>query len=485
MHPVRLALVVAVIPSLLAAQGPSLTLQPFTLETRAHGAFPAELGTLMVPVRHADPTGPLRALRFVRLRALRTGATAPPVVYLAGGPGGSGVEAARGVRWPIFRAVQQEADIILLDQRGTGRSDPPPACTGTRAAPPTEAPLTPATFSATIRAEAARCVAQWRAQGVDLDAYTTVESAHDMESLRRALGAPTVSLWGMSYGTHLALATLRLHGASVARAVLMGTEGLDHTLKRPLAADRLLASIHAWAAADPAARTATPDLLATLRRQLARLDSAPVVVSVPAAGGQAPQRVVLGKFDLQLVVAAALARTGTASLLPVVLGYLDAGDPTWFARFAMQVRQEHLKLAAMPLAMDVASGATAARRRTVATEMEKSLLGDALNFPWPGIGEGLGITDLGDAFRAPLRSPVPVLFVSGTLDGRTPRENADEIRAGFARSRHLVLDGAGHDDDLWTSSPMVAERIAAFLAGHDVAGGTIVTPLLRIPSAGP
>lgn len=463
---------------------PKLTLEPFTLATRGHGEVPAELGSVNVPRHHEDPTGPSMVLRFVRLKAVGV-ATAPPVVYLAGGPGGSGIDAARGVRWPVFDAVRQHADVILLDQRGTGRSEPPPPCPGaSQPIWPVDRALGPAEAAAVVKAEAARCVTAWRSQGVDLAAYTTAQSAHDVELLRQALGVPQISLWGMSYGTHLALAVLRAYPASVARVVLMGTEGPDHTLKTPLEADRLVDRLHRWAGRDRAAQVHTRDLWFVLRRALERLKSAPLLVRIPGAPAEAPP-MHLGAFDLQLVVAAMIGRTQTSSLLPVMLGALHRGDPSLFSQFAWQVRSQLTRFSAMPLVMDVASGASAERRALVLREQEQSALGEALNFPWLTLGEDLGLADLGDEFRAPVTSNVPALFVSGTMDGRTPVSNAREAMKGFRNARHLILDQAGHDDDLWTSSATIAQRLSRFFAGESVRGGTLHTKMLRIPTRPP
>lgn len=483
-------LAIAIVASTTAASAqptpatPSLTLEPFTLVTRTHGDVSAELGSLTVPRHHEDPTGPSMVLRFVRLKAVGT-VTAPPVVYLAGGPGGSGIDAARGVRWPAFDAVRQHADVILLDQRGTGRSEPPPPCPGPlQPIWPVDRALGAAEASAIVAAETARCVTAWRSQGVDLTAFTTAQSAHDVDLLRLALGVPQISLWGMSYGTHLAMAVLRVHPNHVARVVLMGTEGPDHTLKAPLEADRLIDRLHRWAGRDRAAQVHTRDLWFVLRRALQRLEAAPLVVRVPGAPVEAPP-LHLGAFDLQLVVAAMIGRTQTSSLLPVMLGALHRGDASLFAQFARQVRAQFTQIPAMPLVMDVASGATAARRALVLREQERSVLGAALNFPWLTLGEGLGLPDLGDGFRAPITSEVPALFVSGTMDGRTPVSNAREVMQGFRNARHLILDQAGHDDDLWIASGTIAQRVSRFLAGDAARGGTLRTKQLRIPARPP
>jgi pimeloyl-ACP methyl ester carboxylesterase len=483
----RMVGMVAMAPAAMAqdnARRPELTLEPFTLATRAHGEIKAELGTLRVPRLQEHAAGPSLTLRFVRLKAVAPSGAAP-VIYLAGGPGGSGIDAARGVRWPVFDAVRQHTDVILLDQRGTGRSEPPPPCPRS-AQPifPLDRVLTPNDAMAALKAEASRCVGAWRAQGVDLAAFTTVESAHDVEAVRQAIGAPQVSLWGMSYGTHLALAVLRAHPTRVARVVLMGTEGPDHTLKTPLEADRLIDRLHRWAGRDRAAQVHTRDLWFVLRRAIARLEREPLFVRIPGAPPEAPP-MKLGAFDLQLVVAAMIGRTQTSSILPVMLGALHRGDASLFAQFAWQVREQLGRFSAMSLTMDVASGATPSRRALVHAEEQRSVLGVALNFPWTSLGEDLGLPDLGETFRAPVTSEVPTLFVSGTMDGRTPVSNAREVMQGFRRATHLILDQAGHDDDLWISSSTIAERIARFLAGASVRGGTLRTKMLRIPRRPP
>jgi hypothetical protein len=75
---------------------------------------------------------------------------------------------------------------------------------------------------------------------------------------------------------------------------------------------------------------------------------------------------------------------------------------------------------------------------------------------WPG-------EDLGDGFRTPLVSNVPVLFISGTLDIKTPPSNAEEMRKGLPNSHHLIIDGASHDDDLFLSTPVIRRTMLAFL----------------------
>jgi pimeloyl-ACP methyl ester carboxylesterase len=118
--------------------------------------------------------------------------------------------------------------------------------------------------------------------------------------------------------------------------------------------------------------------------------------------------------------------------------------------------------------MDCASGQTAARRERIAQEAKGTLLEDIFNFPFPEVCEAWKAPDLGDEFRAPLRSDVAVLFISGTMDARTPISNAEEYRVGFPNSTHMIIDGAVHSDPLFLSSPKIKEGMMEFLRGQPV-----------------
>lgn len=445
----------------------ALVFEPYTLQTKAHGAIPAEIAVLDVPRRHSQPDGPRMQLKVVRLRATAADGSAAPVVYLAGGPGGSGIDTARGSRWPVFDQVRREADVLLLDQRGAGLSQPPPDCPHETRFDDTQ-PLQRDAALRALQATAAQCVAFWRQAGVDLGAYTTAESAADLDDLRRALGVPRISLWGMSYGTHLALATMRLHGAGLERVVLMGTEGPDDTLKLPLASDAVLQELAVLARKD-----GFNDLAGSVTRVLQALREQPRQGRSHMHDGKP---VTIGLYDAQITIANMLGQRITQQWLPLVLREAEHGNYDPLADLVLIGRGEFARFPAMGLAMDVASGQSPQRRARAEAQARQSLFGDGLNFPFPAIGEGLGLVDLGEGFRAPLRSDVPVLFISGTLDGRTPPANADALRPGLRNAHALRVRNASHHNELWTGHPAIARSIADFLAGHAVADAVLEVP---------
>jgi pimeloyl-ACP methyl ester carboxylesterase len=131
----------------------------------------------------------------------------------------------------------------------------------------------------------------------------------------------------------------------------------------------------------------------------------------------------------------------------------------------------------MTLLVDGASAATAERLATIEAQAEVSLFGSVVNFPFPEVNAVWRPADVGDAFRAPLVSDVRTLFLSGTLDWNTPPHQAEEVRWGFARATHLVVENAGHEQVL--PHPEVQTAIVRFLRGEDVGGVRAAHPPLR------
>ena len=104
-----------------------LTIKPYVFENRKGEKVDAELGVLLVPENRRDPQSNLIELAFVRFKSTSKNPGAP-IVYLAGGPGGSGIGTATGSRFPLFMAMREIGDVIAFDQRGTGRSKPNLTC---------------------------------------------------------------------------------------------------------------------------------------------------------------------------------------------------------------------------------------------------------------------------------------------------------------------------------------------------------------------
>jgi pimeloyl-ACP methyl ester carboxylesterase len=435
------------------AQDPGeLLLEPTTFVAFDGTRLDAESGTFYVLENRTTAESAVIPLALVRLPST-SAEPGPPIIFLAGGPGGSGIESVRGFAFPLARELLEFGDVIALDQRGTGASRPSLSCPSRDSfSIPSDQPFDPAAVLAELQTSSERCASTRRSRGIDLNGYNTEQSADDLDELRQALGAEQVILWGESYGTHLAMAAMRRHGPRVAKAILHGAEGPNHTLKLPRNADKTLKALAREIRADGVVGPALPDPVGTLKQLIVELDAEPQTVDGVTFGGQ----------DLALIFAAEIGDEDFFELVPRLLATAERGDYTLLAQIAGALRQP-VSLQAMTFAMDCASGASAKRLRKVNRQARKAILGALTNYPFPEVCDAWGVTDLGDEFRSTLRSDVRTLFVSGTLDGRTPVSNANELRRGLSDSEHLILEGISHDR-LMVADPRVVAALEDFLS---------------------
>jgi pimeloyl-ACP methyl ester carboxylesterase len=400
-----------------------------------------------VPLRHGGGDGAI-TLAFVRLRAREPVDPGRALVYLAGGPGESGIDDAGW--WPVhdlLAARAERVDVIAFDQRGAGASRPS-LVVSDRWRLPADRAGDDEQDAASIAATLTEARASQGERGVDLRAYTTEQSADDVAFVAAALGYERIDLIGSSYGSHLGLTVIRRHPRMVQRAVLALVEGPDHTWKLPRAADRLFERL---------AGRGDLDARATLRRVLDRLDPG---VAVDGPGG----RLVLGRRDLQRALAGWLGDTGFLWRLDEHLGALDRGDLGWLVARTREAR-DHDVGNLMSWAMDAASGASGRRRDQIAADAGDAVLGDALNWPLRACPDGF-VEDLGPGFRAPVGSDVPVLLISGELDVRTPVDNALEVAATLPAAGRMVLDDAAHLYG-WPGIPAARDAAIRWFDGDD------------------
>jgi pimeloyl-ACP methyl ester carboxylesterase len=438
-----------------------LKIEPYVFENAKKEKVEAEIGRLLVPENRRNPNSRLIEIAFVRFKSIASNPGAP-IVYLAGGPGGSGIGAARGTRFPLFMAMREFGDVIALDQRGVGLSKPNLDCRETFGFPLDKA-LSYEDALAIVREKSRACAESQRAKGVDLAGYNTNENADDLEDLRKALGAKKISLWGISYGTHLALTAIKRHGKNIDRAILAGVEGLDDTLKPPGDVERHLADIDRLVKADANLNARVPDLLGAMKTVFDRLEKEPVTVEINDPKTKQPVKIVIGKYAMQLMTGSAIG-TGTITFYPRIFEAAAKGDFSEAAQQWVNLSQQSIGTA-MGYAMDCASGASAERLRRVERESKQSLAGNTANTFFPDVCDVWNVPDAGKTFRQPAKSDVPVLFISGTLDGRTPVGNAEAVAKGFRNGKHLIIEGAWHSDPLFLSSPQIKDVMLEFMRG--------------------
>ncbi|MGH8320986.1 MAG: alpha/beta fold hydrolase, partial [Gammaproteobacteria bacterium] len=230
----------------------------------------AKCTTLSVPEDRAKPEGKKISLHIAVLRA-RTGQPAPdPLFFIAGGPGQAATQAYIEEA-PAFERIRESRDIVLVDQRGTGGSNP------------LDCPSTPDNNSnptaAEITRQAQACLKQLTG---DPRSYTTTIAVKDLDTVRTALGYNDIDLYGISYGTRVALEYLRDFPQHVRSVILDGVVPADRVLGPGVSLDaqQALNGIFMRCATDIDCHKAFPDLTTTFTHLQHMLEQRPVTVNL-------------------------------------------------------------------------------------------------------------------------------------------------------------------------------------------------------------
>jgi CubicO group peptidase (beta-lactamase class C family) len=248
---------------------------------------------------------------------------------------------------------------------------------------------------------------------------------------------------------------------------MAGVEGLDHTLKLPGNIQKHIENLDRLAKKDAELNKRIPSLSGLMKDVLGKLEREPAIVEVTNPKTKKKVKIIVNKFVVQMLTSFAFG-SGDGSL-PLAYYGMSKGDFRFAANRWLGLITSNRRIgSAMTFMMDCHSGATRDRLKQIRIESERTLLGNVMNFPFPEVCEGWGKPDAGASFRNPVKTKVPTLFISGTLDVRTPPGNAEEVRENFQNSTHLIIDGAVHSDPLFLSSPKIKETMIKFMKAADL-----------------
>lgn len=438
-------------------------------------------GFFLVPENRQNANSRLLKLHYVRFPA-KTKQPGSPVVYLAGGPGGSGIHTAKGPRYPLFTGLSQHADVIALDQRGTGLSADMPVCSSAVVVPADQR-MDEQKFATLHQQAAAECGKFWQQQGADLLGYTTVQNALDLDALRQHLGAEKLTLWGISYGTHLALAASKLMPERLDKLILASVEGLDQTVKLPAETSLYLQRLQQLINLNPKLQQSWPDISNLMQQVLEQLEKKPVPLRLKQADGTS-RTFLFQRLHLQLLTSMSLAdpnqrmgmllqlyqglQTEQPATIKALTELLGSGLLDGYAAGPIELRL-------MPLMTDLASGISPERAQLFKQQQKQALLGGMLNFPMPQLNGFVPGLDLGEDFRKEASHAIPTLVLSGTLDGRTYLAEQQQAVAGLSARQQVTVKYGGHN--LLESSPQVLTLMQQFLTTGKVKQQQIELPV--------
>ncbi|MGE5625517.1 MAG: alpha/beta hydrolase [Bacillota bacterium] len=397
----------------------------------------ARCTSLTVPENRAHPEGRKINLHIAVLKARASEAKTDPLFFIAGGPGQASTEAFVQEAG-AFDTLRDSRDIVLVDQRGTGGSNR------------LDCPAPPAGADVYSDAEIAKAAADClKALKGDPRFYTTSVAVEDLDAVRAYLGYPTVNLYGISYGTRVALQYLREFPGNTRSVVLDGVVPADLTLGPgvSLDAERALKLIFTRCGQDAACRQAFPDPAGDFLRLETDLKAHPAAVTLRDPLTGEPRSETLSWDKLAGAVRLMSYQSETASLLPLLVHQAAQRDYAPLMGTALMFTGEIESGFAEGMGSAVVCtedapfytddpATQAALRDTYLGAMNVELMVKSCR-EWP---KGVIAPD----FKQPVKSGRPVLLLSGEDDPVTPPANAARAAKTLSNSLSLVVPGQGH-----------------------------------------
>lgn len=390
----------------------------------------ARCGTLRVPEDRSNPSGRGIDLRIAVVPAVQRSPEPDPLFLLAGGPGQSAIETFPTLINLLF-PIHEERDIVLVDQRGTGMSNPL-RCLDPKAETLSEEEVLEILQTCPTTLEA------------DLRFYTTEIAMTDLDEVRAALGYEQINLYGGSYGTRAALTYLRLFPERVRTLTLDAVVDPAFVIFMDAAVDgqSALEAFFARCEADSDCRAAFPDLRTEFHDLLARVEESPAEITLAHPLTGKPLDVTVTRDMITRMVFNTLYVPDLVATLPVAIHAAHSQE-----NYAPLISQGFLANAGLYDGMFYAVACTEdapfIASELAAERAQESIFGDVtVEFVeacshWP---QG----EVSASFREPLVSDVPTLLLSGQADPITPPRHAEALAASLTNERHLIFEGMGH-----------------------------------------
>jgi pimeloyl-ACP methyl ester carboxylesterase len=463
-------LLTAALPALAQDSAFEVAECPFEIPT----GQTVECGYVTVPEDHFDEAN-ANTLRLAVAIFRSPNPDATPVIYLEGGPGGSALKLSAVNFNFTLGAYREQQDIILLDQRGTGYSEPVLGCPEAL-----ESSLEFLQERQSIEAQQdliqeiiLDCRADFEAQGINVAVFNSTQNAADVDALRAALGYEQVTLYGTSYGTRLALTVMRDYPAGVRSAILDAVFPLEVSLveNAPVSGNEALESVFAACAADERCNTAYPNLEQVFVETFERLNETtlPISITLPTTGEAV--ETYLDGYGLLSVIFQSLYAAPLIAQVPQMIYDAQAGDVALIEQIYNLLVSQLSDVVSFGMLYSV----HCAEEVPYSSAENLAQVYETLPYFRGALGvSGVSserIFDICTAWETVISdeienqavvSDIPALVVSGEFDPVTPTVWAQQVAANLSNSFSYEIPSAGHAPTL--TDPCAQTITRAFLA---------------------
>ncbi len=414
-----------------------------------------DCGYVTVPENRSQPNGRTIKLAVAVFHSPNPDKNTTPLIYLEGGPGGSALEFLSLTFDDRYTGLLKNQDVILFDQRGVGRSEPALDCQEIT-------DLTMNSLDKILTVDealqqgndaAAACANRLANTGIELGSYNSAENASDVNDVRIALGYDKLDLYGISYGTKLALTIMRDHPEAVRSAIIDSIFPPQVTNNdAPLNFERSLNVLFKGCAANTECNTAFPDLEKVFYDTIDQLNANPATFQVIDPTSHQQREVKMDGDGFASYIFQALYATEIIPALPKNIYDIYNGDTRFLSLWTLV---ELSNIDAVSAGMNYAVQCTEELAFDTANSIDATLA--KLNPKLVGFARRSGIDASQIALCAtwnkakpnpienePIKSDIPTLVVSGEYDPITPPDYGKETASTLSNSYFFEFPGMGH-----------------------------------------
>ncbi len=406
------------------------------LSSRWLATVSAQCGTLAVPEDPNHPDGRQIELFVARIPALSGAPQPDPLLLISGGPGQAATDFYLALRG-AFEPIRRDRAIILLDQRGTGRS-------ARLSCPSADVQdLDTATLDE-LTALVTDCVT---ALDADPRYYTTSVAVGDLERLREALDLPEWNIYGISYGTRVAQHYLRRYPEHTRAVILDGVVPAELALGPAIAmnAQAALEEVFTRCAGQDLCARRFPALSEQLRTLSARLVDQPLEVAMPDPLTGEPGTRTLSDRHLNVAIRLLSYAPLTTALLPLLVSEAHDGNYAPLTAQAYMFIDELERSISFPMHNSVVCTEDVPFYRDAdLAGLQDTYLGNTIIDALTTVCSVWPVGQLDSDLKAPVVSDRPVLLLSGEADPVTPPSYGAQVLENLANARHLIGPGQGH-----------------------------------------
>jgi len=400
----------------------------------------ARCGTFEVFEDRTTRTGRKININVVVVPSTSAHPNADPLFFFSGGPGQAATSAAGAAGFGFFARIRKERDLVFIDQRGTGHSNP------LNCDRFDDVKNLRAYFGELYPLDKIRECREKLEKIADLKLYTTSIAEDDVDEIREALGYDKINILGESYGTQAAQVYLRQHPDHVRAVLLEGVARLDTKIPLQFArgAQEALDRLFEDCAADHDCRSAFPNLKQEFAEILSRFKNGALSFEMtnPATEQKEPVRMLRGNFAVRLL--SLLYSPASAARVPFLIHRAFQNDYEPFALAAIRANTGGSIARGMYLSVTCAESIPFITERDIEKASKGTFVGDyrtrshiAGCREWPR-------ASVSPKFLDPIDSAVPVLMISGTIDPATPYWLGQSAVKHLPNGRQVLVNNTGH-----------------------------------------